>query len=374
MIRNHQDIINAELNGNVIHYRWRKQVTQVTTAGYWFDLSMSPGNPGPKYWFDAAPLSSQQVKKSVDGGINHGGVVSPKQKVIRQSNYMMNSGVLSNFMLCDYLAYYPSIDDSVTDGQTRTNNFYTLGAVTFATPSDNPYKPNVVTHNKPLIKDTTLVRFTTTGTLPTGLTAGTDYYTIKISDNACRLATSYANAVSKTYIEFSDNGSGVHSMTSILPRYTDGEGVKLIAITIAGRVGGQGFTINYTNSKGVSGRTSPIVYQNTVTGIGTITNSGINSIFYFNPFIGLQEGDTGVRSIESVTMIGADVGLFALAIVKPLCQNVYMTAGMPSECDYLIDSVSLPIIEDDAYLSYLVNPQGSVSSVIIYGEEKFIFN
>lgn len=40
------------------HYSfWRKTPSQVTTAGVWFDLSMSPGNPNPQY-YAATPTNS----------------------------------------------------------------------------------------------------------------------------------------------------------------------------------------------------------------------------------------------------------------------------------------------------------------------------
>jgi len=37
--------------------------------------------------------------------------------------------------------------------------------------------------------------------------------------------------------------------TVTLPRYTDGKGVQVIAVTVAGRTGGQSFYFTYTNSE-----------------------------------------------------------------------------------------------------------------------------
>jgi hypothetical protein len=42
----------------------------------------------------------------------------------------------------------------------------------------------------------------------------------------------------------------------------------------------------------------------------------------YNPFCYLQAGDSGVRSIESVTFTAAGGGLMALVIVKPLLKSV----------------------------------------------------
>ena len=43
-------IVDAEGSGFGKLASWRKQPTQATGAGFWFDLSMSPGNPVPNYY------------------------------------------------------------------------------------------------------------------------------------------------------------------------------------------------------------------------------------------------------------------------------------------------------------------------------------
>ena len=42
MIRGIKELVDAELAGKERRYTWRKTPSQVTTAGLWFDLSMSP--------------------------------------------------------------------------------------------------------------------------------------------------------------------------------------------------------------------------------------------------------------------------------------------------------------------------------------------
>lgn len=58
------------------------------------------------------------------------------------------------------------------------------------------------------------VRFTTSGTLPTGLALVTDYYLIKVSASTARVATSLANALAGTAIAYTDAGTGTHTMTN----------------------------------------------------------------------------------------------------------------------------------------------------------------
>jgi hypothetical protein len=53
-----------------------------------------------------------------------------------------------------------------------------------------------------------------TTTLPTGLTAGTTYYTIRVSATTSRVATSAANAVAGTAIAYTDAGSGTHTLSN----------------------------------------------------------------------------------------------------------------------------------------------------------------
>jgi len=286
MVNSVQQLVNAELEGASRRYQWRKVPSQVTTAGYWFDLSLSPGNPVPKYWFDATPLIAKSISQSTDGGLWHGPDTSPKQQYLRMTTAMSSSGtgLPLPLVLCDYLLYYPSIDDSLTDTQVLDN-------------------------------------------------------------------------------------------TVTLPRYTDGKGVQVIAVTVAGRTGGQSFYFTYTNSDGVSGRTSQIVNQNAISAIGTISTSSLSTLSQSgNPFIGLQSGDSGVRSIESVTMLGVDVGLFSLILVKPLAQTQIREQTAPVEKDYLIESSDIPEIKDDAYLGWLTCPNGSLNGVTLFGDLQVIYN
>jgi hypothetical protein len=281
-----KQVIDAETDGATRNYMWRKVPSQVTTAGYWFDLSLSPGNPVPKYWFDATPLIAKSIAQSTDGGLWHGPNTAPQQQFLRMTTAMSSSatGLPLPLILCDYLMYYPSIDDSLLDEQLLDN-------------------------------------------------------------------------------------------TVTLPRYTDGEGVQVIAVTVAGRTGGQSFYFTYTNSDGVSGRTSQIVNQNAISAIGTITTSSRSTLRQSgNPFIGLQSGDSGVRSIESVTMLGVDVGLFSLILVKPLARTMIREQTAPVEKDYLMESSDIPKIEDDAYLGWLTCPNGSLNAVTLFGDLKVIYN
>lgn len=281
-----KDVVDAELEGRFRISEFFKTPNQVTTAGVWYDLTGSGTNqPKAKQWFDASPLVAQQVTHTNDGGIFHGKAVSPYQKVIRRLRIGSNSatGLPLGVHLCDYLLYYPSIEDGNTDLQEMDN-------------------------------------------------------------------------------------------TLTLPRYTDGEGVMVMAVTISSRTGGQQFYFTYTNSDGVSGRVSQTVTQNTAAAPGSVTTSATATAGSSGPFIGLQEGDRGVRSIESVQMLGADTGFFALVLVKPLVFTQIWEQAAVYDKDLLLMEADMPEVKDDAYLSLIVNPQGSLSGVTIKGNLKVVWN
>jgi hypothetical protein len=161
--------------------------------------------------------------------------------------------------------------------------------------------------------------------------------------------------------------------TVTLPRYTDGEGVQVIAVSVAGRTGGARFYFTYTNSEGVSGRVSQTVFQNNAAALGTLQGNGQNNNNSPSPFIGLQNGDTGVRSIDSVVMLDADVGLMTLILVKPLGTSVIREITAPVEKDYFLEAGTIPRIYDDAYLSFICLPQGTLAATALLGDIKVVW-
>lgn len=278
------ELATAELDGQAWYSTWRKSPSQATTIGIWFDLSMSPGSPVPQY-YAASPLIGAPMSYSDEQGMMHGRNVSPASKHLKRLTVMTTTATAlpMPMMLCDYLFYYPFIDEGSTDEQLLDN-------------------------------------------------------------------------------------------TLTLPRYTTGAGVQMMAVSVAGRTGGQSFTVSYTNSDGVAGRTTGQVVQNSVSVNGSIVTSDRAVANARGPFLPLQAGDTGVRSIDSVTMSGADVGLFSLVLVKPLAQLQLRGIDAPVEVDYLTDFGQLPTIEDDAYLNFLACPSGSLAATALHGDITVVWN
>ena len=163
--------------------------------------------------------------------------------------------------------------------------------------------------------------------------------------------------------QFMDNTVG-------LTRYANGNGVMLMPVVVAGHTGGQPFTVKYVNQDGVSDRITQTAVMGTQVTNGTILHSQQAGTAYVNngPFLTLQAGDTGVRSVQSVTIGGVgDVGLFALVLVKPLATFSLFGNDSATEVDYLVDTPTIPEIQNDAYLNLIVMPNGQIAGSTLLG-------
>jgi hypothetical protein len=109
--------------------------------------------------------------------------------------------------------------------------------------------------------------------------------------------------------------------TVTIPRYSGG---RVIAVAQSAAATNGQFTFSYTNQDGVAGRTSLNHFTIAVAGGGQIVAASVASAASYLPYCNLQAGDTGVRSIESVTFTAAGGGLMALVIVQPLLTS-YVT-------------------------------------------------
>lgn len=164
--------------------------------------------------------------------------------------------------------------------------------------------------------------------------------------------------------------------TLVLPRYGAGQ-VVAVAQSASSAVGQ--FTMTYTNQDGVAGRVSQNTYTFVVAGGGQVVGaSGVGASY--NPFVYLQAGDSGVRSIESVTFTAAGGGLMALVIVKPLLRHFVAqecrrttsgnleSYGACAEYQSIIHAAGAPQIKDGAVVGFLAaGYAGSLASSILAG-------
>lgn len=143
--------------------------------------------------------------------------------------------------------------------------------------------------------------------------------------------------------------------TSALTRYTSGEGVML-GLTIYTQIGTTATTVTatYTNQAGTGSRVTPLVVFG-----GTAFREAGRTIL-----LPLQAGDTGVRSVESVTVTASTTtaGAFGVVLFKPLyviC--VPDGSGVLPAGGFLSGSTcgGIPAVVDDSCLSFLYCGQGT---------------
>ena len=116
--------------------------------------------------------------------------------------------------------------------------------------------------------------------------------------------------------------------TAALPRYTNGVDVML-GLEIYTQIGSTAttLTVSYTNESGTSGRTAPA----TVFGGTGAREAGR---FFILP---LQAGDSGIRSVQSVTVAATTgtAGNFGIVLFKPLFMVPINNADGPHICDLI---------------------------------------
>lgn len=159
-----------------------------------------------------------------------------------------------------------------------------------------------------------------------------------------------------------------------LPRYTDGEGVRVIAVAVAPTTGGGSFTFDYVDHAGVA-RTSPTISVNTTAAnIGTLVTSEQAVAAGGVRFLPLHQESRGVRSITNVSIITAAGGLFALVLVKPLASMVIREINTMTEREWPRHAAISPRIEDGAYLNMIVTPAGTLAAGILSGYLTFAWS
>ena len=161
--------------------------------------------------------------------------------------------------------------------------------------------------------------------------------------------------------------------TVTLPRYTTGANVKAFVVAQGSYVGGAQFLINYTNQDGVTGRLSQLCTSNVSTTSGTLISSGIAAgTFGWN--IPLQNGDTGIRSVESFTFLSANGGIFALVLAMDLGHVAIREANVPAEKDFLMDTgLKMPEIQDGAYLNFIALSNATIAAQPFYGSLQIVW-
>jgi hypothetical protein len=328
------------------------------TAG-WHLLSGLAGYPAATT-FPGTDLVWSNCDENVgDGTTNfsllHGGPVLPLTKHILNvgASCVAAAGAPWQIKLVDLLGYYRLSTTNVTGTGSRVlvnSENFTASAGT-----------DLLTYTSDW-KSGTVVRFTTTTTLPAPLALATDYWLIRASSTTATVAASYANYVAGTFINLTDAGTGTHTLTIQMPRYANGVGCEAMFVCQTQPTAG-GPTLSassYTNTAGSTGR----AFQGTPTMNATadayatrILHSS-NAANRYGPFLPKQGGDTGIQRIASFTWSGGTAytgtGVVALAICRPLLDLALPVTGMWSERDLVNQLPSMPRVYDGVCLQWMI--------------------
>lgn len=144
--------------------------------------------------------------------------------------------------------------------------------------------------------------------------------------------------------------------TAVLPRYMSGEGVcAFLIMQTPGAAVLTSATVSYTNSAGVSGRTVTVdLLSSTNIGIGVVQASNTSLAVASTPFMPLASGDTGIRSIESITLAASIGGFATLVLCKPIFNLQLLESARAAEKVFIKESPSLPEVKPGAFLQPLI--------------------
>lgn len=160
-------------------------------------------------------------------------------------------------------------------------------------------------------------------------------------------------------------------------RWTNGVGVRayLVIVTTSGATA-HNLSMSYTDQDGNTGNSLPVTVSCTASAITPhVTHSGTAANNY-GPFLPLASGDYGIRNVASVQLSAASgAGTAALVLARPLLTIPLTTVSVASERDFVNQIPSLPLIPDDACLTWLLFTGGAVAaSTNFYGSLEFAWS
>lgn len=381
-------VISALSNGQNFKQTWGKLFNPTTgaVANEFHTLFRGAGNPGADAIFDSGSnLTFQPVTDSTTSAasIQHGGNVQPTYHKHLASATAVSAALTSVpgiLKLVDVIGFYRVTTVTTTTAQATTNTLgqtatftadNTTDTLTYTSTASNP--SNILTGTR--------VRLTTTVSLPVGLATATDYYVIRIDDLTCKLATTYANAVAGTAINFTTDGVGTHTVSWLLPRYTNGAGVQAIFFNPAATALGAAtpsLSLGYTNASQVASRATPTVLPigKTAAANSLILYTGATGTGKYNYTHPQQSGDSGIAEVNTIQNSTSYVsGTYTVALIKEITELPLSTIGLAAERNLMTEMPSFPRIYDGAAL-YWIYGSGAATPInsAFSGTMNFIWN
>ena len=327
--------------------------TAAAVANEWHTLFRGGGYPQADAIFDAGTnLLFQSLSESTTncGSLYHGGDIGAAgddYKILEScmANTSAGTVVPAWVQLVDVLGFARVTTVTTTTAQTVIwpyNDGTAIGGGETTTFTSSSGLLGTYTND---IQNLSKVRFRNSGgALPTGLVAGTDYYTIRVSATTSRFATSRTNAIAGTAIAFTDAGTGTNVIDVRLPRYSDGVGIDAMFFNPAATALGAGtpqLTLGYQNGAGTTARATPTSPSAPI-GKTAATNShilytGATGAGKFGPSIPLQGADSGIRTIQTIRNNATYTsGTYCVALYKKLGEPIPLQVlgqGVPWKFD-----------------------------------------
>jgi hypothetical protein len=170
-------------------------------------------------------------------------------------------------------------------------------------------------------------------------------------------------------IDYSDSELQEMDNTLTTTRHTGGEGVMMMLVNAVPTTINASVTVNFINSE----NNARSVTFNTVTStVGLLQNNqnaaGAEGI---TPWIQLGSGCKGVKRVTSVQSNGLGDGFGHIVLVKPLGTIVCHEQNTPNEVSFVNDKMTLPKIENGAYLNF-IGIATTTGTQVLRGELIFI--
>jgi hypothetical protein len=146
-------------------------------------------------------------------------------------------------------------------------------------------------------------------------------------------------------------------------RFANGKDVKLGAIVAGTALGAASplITVTYTDQDGNTGNSGFLSAAANSLPIGALL-SGAAIAVPGSPEMLFAAGDTGVRDLVSYTTAGGTTGTVTFFLYRDLAEVPIIAANLGGERDYLTQIPSLPTVDDNACLTFLVLAGGALTA------------
>ena len=162
------------------------------------------------------------------------------------------------------------------------------------------------------------VRITSTGAIPSGLLAATDYYAIKTSTTTFKLAATLANAIAGTAITITDAGSGVLTASEQILTVSDS-----LSVLVAHELINSAYTARFSiDTLGAATMVNGDAQKNLWTKV--FTNNSASSIVSGNRLIiyggiatmGDITGSSDSLHTQQITLLSGDTNSFTVQFMR----------------------------------------------------------